>query len=38
VGPTQITVDEPVLPDDPTVIIGPDFPVVEPLPVASPQA
>jgi hypothetical protein len=38
IGPTQVTVDEPVLPDDPTVVIGPEFPVVEPLPVASPQA
>lgn len=38
VGPTQVTTEEPDLPDDPTVVIAPDFPVVEPLPVASPQA
>jgi hypothetical protein len=37
-GPTQVTVDEPQLPDDPSVPVGPEFPVVEPLPVASPQA
>jgi hypothetical protein len=37
-GPTQVIIEEPELPDDPTVVIGPDFPVVEPLPVASPQA
>ena len=36
-GPTQVDVVEPEGPDDPTVVIGPDFPVVEPLPVASPQ-
>lgn len=36
-GPTQVTVEEPNTPDDPTIVPGPDFPVVEPLPVASPQ-
>jgi hypothetical protein len=35
-GPTQVTVDEPALPDEP--VAGPEFPVVEPLPIASPQA
>jgi hypothetical protein len=37
VGPTQVDVTEPALPDDPTVTVPPDFPIVEPLPVASPQ-
>lgn len=37
IGQTQVTVEEPELPDDPTVVDGPDFPIVEPLPVASPQ-
>jgi hypothetical protein len=37
-GPTQVTVEEPELPDDPTVTGTPEFPVVEPLPVASPQS
>jgi enamine deaminase RidA (YjgF/YER057c/UK114 family) len=36
-GPTTVDVLEPDLPEDPTLITGPDFPVVEPLPVASPQ-
>jgi hypothetical protein len=36
-GPTTVTVFEPEMPDDPTVVTGPDFPIVEPLPVASPQ-
>jgi hypothetical protein len=35
-GPTQITVDEPVQPDDPTVEPAPEYPVVEPPPIASP--
>ena len=34
-GPTQVSVDEPALPEE---LPGPDFPVVEPLPIASPQA
>jgi hypothetical protein len=37
-GQTLVTVEEPELPDDPTVVDGPDFPIVEPLPVASPQS
>jgi hypothetical protein len=37
IGPTRVSVEEPVMPDDPTAEIGPDFPIVEPLPVASPQ-
>ncbi len=37
IGATEVDVDEPALPDDPTVSAPPDFPVVEPLPVASPQ-
>ena len=36
-GQTLVTVEEPELPDDPTAVDGPDFPIVEPLPVASPQ-
>lgn len=36
-GRTLVTVEEPELPEDPTVVDGPDFPIVEPLPVASPQ-
>jgi hypothetical protein len=36
-GPTQVTVVEPNQPDDPTVDQAPEFPVVEPLPVASPK-
>jgi hypothetical protein len=34
-GPTQVTVEEPELPEDPDH--GPPFPAVEPLPVASPK-
>ncbi len=37
-GPTTVTVEEPNVPEDPTLQQGPDFPVVQPLPVASPQA
>ena len=37
-GPTTVTVEEPNVPEDPTVQQGPDFPVVQPLPVASPQS
>ena len=37
-GPTEVLVTEPELPDNPTLVTGPDFPIVEPLPVASPQA
>ena len=36
-GQTSVTVEEPNIPEDPTIQQGPDFPVVEPLPVASPQ-
>jgi hypothetical protein len=36
-GQTSVTVEEPNIPEDPTLQQGPDFPVVEPLPVASPQ-
>ncbi len=35
-GPTEVTVEEPEQPDDPTVEPTPEFPVVEPPPVASP--
>jgi hypothetical protein len=38
VGPTQVDTYEPEYPEDPTVATPPDFPTVEPLPVASPQA
>jgi hypothetical protein len=36
-GPTQVTVIEPNEPENPSLVPGPDFPVVQPLPVASPQ-
>jgi len=36
-GPTTVTVEEPNIPEDPTLQQGPDFPVVQPLPVASPM-
>lgn len=35
-GPTEVTVEEPEQPDDPTAEPTPEFPVVEPPPVASP--
>lgn len=35
-GPTEVTVDAPEEPEDPTVSPDPTFPIVEPLPVASP--
>lgn len=37
-GPTTVLVEEPNIPEDPTLQQGPDFPVVQPLPVASPQS
>ena len=37
IGPTRVVSTEPNLPEDPTVTQQPEFPVVEPLPVASPQ-
>jgi hypothetical protein len=37
-GQTTITVEEPNVPEDPTLQQGPDFPIVQPLPVASPQS
>jgi hypothetical protein len=37
-GKTTVTVEEPNIPEDPTLQQGPDFPVVEPLPVASPMS
>jgi hypothetical protein len=35
-GPTQVTAFEPNEPENPTLVPGPEFPVVQPLPVASP--
>jgi hypothetical protein len=37
-GPTTVTVEEPAIPEDNTAPQGPDYPVVQPLPVASPIA
>ncbi len=37
-GPTTVLVEEPNIPEDPTLSQVPDFPVVQPLPVASPQS
>jgi hypothetical protein len=36
-GPTQITAYEPTEPENPTLAPGPEFPVVQPLPIASPS-
>jgi len=36
-GPTQVTAVEPNEPENPQLVPGPEFPVVQPLPVASPQ-
>src|SRR5262249_19309498 len=36
-GPTQVTVVEPNEPEGPVLVPGPEFPVVQPLPVASPM-
>src|SRR5262245_16721187 len=37
-GQTTVTVEEPRIPEDPTVLDEPPFPVVDPLPVGSPKA
>jgi hypothetical protein len=36
-GPTQITAYEPTEPENPTLAPGPELPVVQPLPIASPS-
>ncbi|HKA86232.1 MAG TPA: hypothetical protein VKE22_01155 [Haliangiales bacterium] len=37
-GKTTVTVEEPRIPEDPTVFGEPGFPVVDPLPVGSPKS